>query len=348
LKQAKLIILQIIGIAIGLIVLELAIVGFAPGFAAPKQPLKGARQEDGKANGQSNAKRKDVTFQVDGTSLSAWLYLPDDLSTPVPCIVMGHGFGGTKSMLLDAYAIRYREAGFAVLAFDYRHFGESAGEPRQLFSIARQLEDFAAAIDYARKLEEVSFEKIALWGTSASGGHVVLAAAKDEKIACVVAQCPAIDPKASEKALKRSLGLGHIVRLFFHGQRDMIRSRFGLSPHKIPIVGKPGTIAVFAHSDAYDGYAKAASLGFVNEVCARFILRSHGYRPDKEMKNLHCPILIQICDRDRLVPISPEVEKESMKYAEIKHYPIGHFDIYLGDNFEKSVSDQLAFLKDHL
>jgi len=340
--------LQIIGIAVGLIVLELAIVGFAPGFTVPKQPLMGGRQEGEKASEQTSAKRKDITFQVVGTSLSAWLYLPDDLSTPVPCIVMGHGFGGTKSMSLDDYAVRYREAGFAVLVFDYRHFGKSGGEPRQLFSVARQLEDFAAAVDYARKLEEVNPERIALWGTSASGGHVVLAAAKDENIACVVAQCPGIDPKASAEALKKDLGILHFVRLFFHAQRDMIRFRLGLSPHKIPIVGKPGTTAVFSQPDAYDGYEKSASLGFTNEICARSLLSTHGYRPDKQIEKLDCPILVQICDRDSLVPISSEFEKKIKKLAEIKHYPIGHFDIYLGDDFEKSVSDQLAFFKDHL
>ncbi len=171
--------LQVIAIAVGLIVLELAIVGIAPGFAVPKQPLKGARQKGGKASEQTHSKRKDINFQVDGTPLSAWLYLPDDLSALVPCIVMVHGFGGTKSMSLDDYAVRYREAGFAVLALDYRYFGGSGGKPRQLFSAALQLEDIAAAIDYARQIPEVNPKKIALWGTSAGGGHVVLAAAKD-------------------------------------------------------------------------------------------------------------------------------------------------------------------------
>ncbi len=148
--------------------------------------------------------------------------------------------------------------------------------------------------------------------------------------------------------MKKILGLGHLFRLLSHGQRDVIRSRFGLSPHKIPIVGEPGTTAVFTHPEAFDAYAQSASLRFINEVCARFLLRSHGYRPDKEIKNLHCPLLVQICDKDRLVPISPEVEAELMKYAEVRHYPISHFEIYLGDNFEKSVREQLAFFINNL
>jgi fermentation-respiration switch protein FrsA (DUF1100 family) len=292
--------------------------------------------------------RKDVSFKVKGTSISAWLYVPEDLSTPVPCIIMGHGFGGTKDMIVESYALRYQEAGFAVLAFDYRHFGESEGEPRQLVLISYQLEDYTAAIAYARGLDEIDSARIALWGTSASGGYGIVIAAKDKNIACVVAQCPGLDHRASEQMFRKKLGIGHILRLFVHGQRDMGRSRLGLSPHKIPIVGKPGTMAFFPISDAYDGYRKLASKNFINEVCARVILRSHGFRPDKHIRDVRCPVLIQICDYDSLAPISARTEKELRKYAEVKHYPIGHFEIYTGENFEKSVSDQIKFFKKHL
>ncbi len=345
------IILQIIGIIIciliGLFILEVAIVAFVPGFSVPKQPLERPKQALKKVDEKPLQSRRDVTFQVKGTSISAWLYLPENLSTPVPCIVMGHGFGATKDMIMESYALRYQQAGFAVIAFDYRHFGQSEGEPRQLFWIPYQLRDYAAAIEYARGLKEIDPAKIALWGTSASGGHVIMAAAKDKNIACVIAQCPGLDPHASAKKLLKTLGIRHMLRMIVHGQRDMARSRFGLSPHKIPIVGKPGSLAFFPILDASDGYGKLVSENFINEVCARFILRSHGYTPAKHVRNVGCPILIQICDHDSLAIISAETEKELKKYAEIKHYPIGHFDIYIGDNFEKSVSDQLEFLKNN-
>lgn len=338
----------IIGILVGLFVLEVAIVTFIPGMSVPKQPLTRTEAVPRKVEAKPPRSRSDVTFQVKGTSVSAWLYLPENPSAPVPCIVMGHGFGGTKDMLLENYAIRYQEAGFAALTFDYRHFGESGGEPRQLILISKQLEDYAGAIEYARKLKEIDPAKIALWGTSASGGYGILVAAKDSNIACVVAQCPGLDHRASEKMFKEKLGIRHFLRLFVHGQRDMMRSRLGLSPHKIPIVGKPGTMAFLPLADAYDGYSKHVSEDFVNEICARVVLRSHGYRPDKQIRNVHCPILIQICDYDSLAPISPETEGELRKRADVKRYPIGHFDIYVGENFERAVSDQLDFLRRHL
>jgi len=342
------IILQVIGIIIGIFALYLLIVTFAPGFTVPEQPLKKTKQLLKKVDAKPPQSRKDVTFKVKGTSISAWLYLPEDLSALVPCIIMGHGFGGTKDMIMESYALRYQEAGFAVLTFDYRHFGESEGEPRQLILIPYQLEDFTAAIEYARSLKEINPAGIALWGTSASGGYGMVIAAKDKNIACVCAQCPGLDPHASGEMFFKKLGIGYILRLFVHGQRDMMRFRLGLSPHKIPIVGKPGSMAFFPISDAYDGYSKLASENFINEICARVILRSHGFKPVEHLRNVQCPILIQICDHDSLAPISTKTANELEKYAEVKHYPIGHFDIYTGDNFEKSVSDQLAFFNKHL
>ena len=314
----------------------------------PKQPLGNAQQVAEKVYTKPPQSRRNVSFQVKGTKISAWLYLPEDLSAPVPCIVMAHGFGGTKDMLLERYAIRYLEAGYAVLTSDYRHFGESEGEPRQLMLIPYQLEDFRAAIEYARSLKEIDPTKIVLWGASASGGYGFIIAARDNTIACVVSQCPGLDHKASEQMFRKKLGIGHMLRLFVHGQRDMMRSRLGLSPHTIPIVGKPGTMAFLPVLDAYEGYSKLVSENFVNEVCARVILRSHGFDPVKHIQNVRCPVLIQICDYDSLAPIRAETEKELRKYADIRHYPIGHFDIYHGDNFEKAVSDQLEFFKKHL
>lgn len=335
-------------IIIGAFTVYLLFVALTPSMSVPAQPLERTSQPTPDKDAQQAGLRRDVSFQVNGTSLSAWLYLPDDVSVPVPCVIMGNGFGGTKDMIMESYALRYQEAGFAALTFDYRHFGESEGQPRQLVMIRYQLEDYRGAVKYARSLREIDPARIALWGTSASGGYGIVIAAQDERIACVVAQCPGLDHRASEETFLERFGIGHILRLIVHAQRDIMRSRLGLPAHKIPIVGKPGTMAVFPNLDAYEGYSWLLSENFVNEVCARFILRSHGYDPLEHIRKVRCPVLIQICDHDSLAPIRAEVQEELRKYAEVINYPIGHFDIYVGSHFEKSVSDQLAFFKKHL
>jgi fermentation-respiration switch protein FrsA (DUF1100 family) len=343
-------ILQVFGIVIGIMIIYLSVVTFVPGFEVPQQPLEQETQLTKEINAKPSGIRKDVSFKVNETSLSGWLYLPEKMSAPAPCIVMGSGFGGTKDMFLESYAIRYRDAGFAVLIFDYRHFGESGGEPRQLIWIPYQLEDWSAAIAYARGLPEIDPAKIALWGTSMSGGHVIVTAAKDHQIACVVAQCPDLDGYASGEMFLKRVGITHVLRMVMHGQRDYFRSWFGLSPHKIPIVGKPGSIACITTPDAYDFFSRYAPADFINEVCARINIRGDKYRPVKQARYVRCPVLLQICEDDNIVPKSAaeETEKQLGKYAEAIYYPIGHFDIYIGDNFKKAVSDQFKFFKKHL
>ena len=343
-------VIQGFGIIMGLIVLYLLIVTFIPGISVPEQPLEHGKQLTAQVDTKPSGPKKDVSFAVKGTSLHAWLYLPENLSAPVPCIIMGHGFGGTKDMGLESYAVRYQKAGFAVLVFDYRHFGKSGGEPRQLIWIPYQLEDWSAAIKYARSLNEIDPARIALWGTSMSGGHVIVTAAKDNQIACVIAQCPGLDGRASGEMLFKRVGIVHLLRMMMHGQRDYFRSWFGLSPHKIPIVGKPGSIACLTTPDTYEGYGSLVPDSFINEVCARIIIRADKYRPVKHAHNIRCPVLLQICEYDSIIPKSAaeETEKELGKYADVKQYPIGHFDIYIGDYFKKSVSDQIKFFKKHL
>ena len=96
--------------------------------------------------------REDLTFTSGGDQIAAWLYRPS-ASAPVPCVVMAHGFSATRRDRLPAYAERYADAGFAVLLFDYRGFGDSGGGPRQVIDIRRQQEDYEAAIVAARGLD---------------------------------------------------------------------------------------------------------------------------------------------------------------------------------------------------
>jgi cephalosporin-C deacetylase-like acetyl esterase len=293
------------------------------------------------------AGKKEVSFDVKGTPISAWLYLPDNVSTPVPAIVMGNGAAGTKEMFLENYAVRFREAGFAVLAFDYRYWGDSGGEPRQLIWIPDQLEDYAAAVAYVRSFREVDPARVSLWGTSFSGGHVITTAAKDSRIACAIAQVPFLDGMAAFEMPHEGDTLGLSLRTLVHAQRDLARSWLGLSPHTIPIVGKTGSIAMMPDSEAYEAFAMYAPEGYANETPARIMIRADKYRPVRLASQVQCPVLFQIADRDTFVPNSAVEEAANLlgDSAVVRHYPIGHFDIYVGENFEASVSDQLEFLQ---
>lgn len=340
-------ILQGVGALVATFAIYLLTVALFPGITEPKQELAG-RKPGRKAEPEPPTSRQNVCFDVEGSTVDAWLYLPSERGASAPCIVMAHGLGGTKQMGLDRYAQRFQAAGYAVLVFDYRYFGDSEGVPRHLIWIPYQLADWAAAADYARRRPEIDPNRIGLWGTSLSGGHVVVTAARDPGIACVAAQCPALDGHvAAEEAFHRQ---GIDLRLIVHAQRDLVRSWLGLPAHKIPIVGPPGSIALMATSEAMATFAEFAPADYINEACARIAIRADKYRPVKQAHRIRCPVLLQICDQDDLAPASvvEEAARRLGHWAEVVHYPIDHFDIYSGEHYEQAVTDQLNFFEKHL
>jgi uncharacterized protein len=266
------------------------------------------------------------------------------------CVVLAGGLGGTVDSGPLLFAERFAAAGIDALAFDYRHFGESDGEPRQLVSIPRQLEDYSAAIAFARSLDGVDPDRIVAWGTSYAGGHVVAVAVADGRVAGVVSQVPAMDGLAALANLARYAGAGHLARLVFAGMRDLAASARGRPPVLVPLVGPPGSLAAMTSPDAEPGYRAIAGPTWRNELAARLFLRAGTYRPGLEAGRLPCPILIQIADRDAVAPpvAAQEAAWRATGRAEVRTYPIGHFEIYSGQPFERAIADQLHFLRRHV
>ena len=135
-------------------------------------------------------KRDDVEFAGHaGTVLRGWLYLPIG-GHPAPGLVMAHGFSATKEMALDDYAEIFAEAGFCVLVYDHRGFGASEGLPRQEINPWAQARDYRHAIGWLSERPEVDGDRIGIWGSSFSGGEVIVVGACDERVKAVVANVP--------------------------------------------------------------------------------------------------------------------------------------------------------------
>jgi fermentation-respiration switch protein FrsA (DUF1100 family) len=292
--------------------------------------------------------RADVTFDSDGVACAAWLYRPNAAdAAPAPCVVMAHGFSAVRDQRLDAYAERFARAGLACLVFDYRHFGASQGEPRQLLDIRRQLRDWRAAIDFARSRDGVDGEAIALWGSSFSGGHVVAVAAGVPRVRAVVSQVPF----TSGLSALRAAGPGVALTLTVAALRDQARALAGRSPYYLPAVGAPGDRAAMTAAEAQPGFGAMTGPNstWVNRYSARVGLHLSGYRPYTQLSRTRCPVLVMVGERDQTTPPGPAIRAaERAPNAELIRYPIGHFDIYVGEWFERAVSEQTRFLSTHL
>src|ERR1700753_1369560 len=290
--------------------------------------------------------REDGWFNSGSDRVSAWLYRPAS-DGDAPLLVMAHGLGAVRTMRLDAYAERFCAAGYACLVFDYRNFGDSEGAPRQLLDIRMQLQDWTVAVAYARTLPGIDANRIGLWGTSFSGGHVIATAARLPGIAAVVSQCPFTDSVASLGAVNPLIS----TRLTALAARDLLGARFGATPVMVPTAGPPGEVALMTSPDAYPGFLALVPKGVElrNEVAARIGLKLLPYRPGRLAAKAPCPTLFCICENDSVAPSGP-----TRKYAataprgEVKLYPEGHFEIYVGDAFERVLADQLEFLERNL
>lgn len=287
--------------------------------------------------------RTDIEFQSGGERCAAWLYLPES-TKPAPIIVMAHGLGGVRTMRLDAFAERYCAAGYACLVFDYRHFGDSSGEPRQLLSISRQLEDWANAVKFAQKDKRVDGSNVIVWGSSFSGGHVLKTAATVSGIAGVMSQCPFTNGLSSTLALNpiSSLKVTALATL------DLLTAPFKKTPVMVDLSGKPGAAALMTSPDALPGYTAITpkNESIPNYVAARFGFAITTYYPGLSAQAVKCPTLLIACLKDTVAPVGPTIKyAKKLPQGTLVEFDTGHFDIYMGDWFEKTTETQLTWLQ---
>lgn len=284
--------------------------------------------------------RQDILIPSHGEMLAAYLYRPDG-EGPRPCVVMAHGFSATRDDGLPAYAEAFRAAGLAVVLFDYRHFGRSSGEPRQLLDIGRQQDDYRAVIQWARHTDGIDPERIVLWGSSFSGGHVLTVAAGDPKIAAVIAQAPFTDSIATIRAMPvRNAILASLAAV-----RDQLGAFAGRPPHYLAAVGAPGSLAAMTAPEADPGFRAivAPESLWRNEVAARIVLHLSLYRPVRLAATLRMPVLFCVCDDDATTPPGPTLKAaRRAPRGELRRYPYGHFDIYTDPQVK---ADQVEFLR---
>jgi hypothetical protein len=176
---------------------------------------------------------------------------------------------------------------------------------------------------------------------------VIAVAADDPRIAAVVSQCPFTDGLAS---LPR-LGLSNIAKATSAGLRDQLTALRGRAPHYIPAVGVPGSFAVMTTPDSKPGFESLLppEHNWENRVAARIALRVGTYRPGRAAAKLLCPALFCVCDGDSVAPAERTLKLvRRAPRGEIRCYPVGHFEIYLGEPWEQAVSDQTEFLTRNL
>lgn len=288
-----------------------------------------------------------IKIESHGEVLDTWVF-PPPVPKPYAAIILAHGLGGTIDLRLDTYARHFAAAGFLAVAFDYRYFGASTGQPRGLIDPDRQLQDWHAVIAHVSSMPNVDPARIGIFGTSFSGGHVIRLAAEIPSIKAVISQVPFTSGPASALVMNPFCAL----RLSLSALYDYL---FGAAePTRVNLCGKPGDLAFMPTEDAIPGMHSILPDGQeglrITAVPARLALKLPFIRPGSYASKVKQPILFVIAGNDSVAPSENALAwAKQAPRAEILYLNgVGHFDPYTGELFDKLVRQYITFYKDTL
>jgi hypothetical protein len=282
-----------------------------------------------------------IVFKSKGLNCSGLFYLPDNYSAAegakLPAIAMAHGIATLKEMGLPQYAERFADASFAVLLFDYRHFGESEGTPREQAFAEDQQEDYRNAITWLQLQPQIDPERIGLWGFSFSGGHVLQVAAFDRRVKCVVSQVPSLSGYLVTQRVNTPLEIHGIRTMLSH---DRIQRYETSEVNYLPLVAAPGQPCFFPYDEAREFYAasQGASEGrFENRITFESLERLAYFEAASHIDAISpTPLRMILAKKDFLIPIDIALaayarahEPKSLVFIEG-----GHLGKSEGDDFE--------------
>jgi cephalosporin-C deacetylase-like acetyl esterase len=254
-------------------------------------------------------------------------------------------------MYLDSYAEAFAKAGLACVVYDNRNFGASDGEPRQEIDPWQQVRDYSDAVTFAAGLRQTDASRIGVWGSSYSGAHVLVVAAIDRRVKCVVSQVPAISGSQGFRRFIRPDSMGALEAQF---HADRTGRAAGEAPAMIPVVAAdPTAPSALPTSDSYTWFTETAASrapSWRNEVTLRTLEYGLGYEPGSYIGLISpTPLLLIVALKDHLAVSDLAIAAYERAYEPKKLVllPGGHFDAYIAE-FDQSSGPAVEWFRAHL
>ena len=281
--------------------------------------------------------------------------MPESGTKRPPVVIMAHGTSATVYMVADKYAEAFCRADLAVLLYDHRNFGRSDGEPRQEINAWIQCRGYREAIDFAVTRDEVDPDRIALWGDSYSGGQVIVVGAIDQRVKCIVAQCPTFgaEPPPVEATPANFEILTDIL-----SQGD-VRGSPETTMGPMPVVssdqaGTPSLLKPIQAFRWFIDYGGRAGSRWINSVTRVLPATPVPYHPTLCAPFVRAHTLLMVAPQDEMVQANYSVAKQAYELipGSKQWYDIagGHFGLlnYPGELFDEASRVQTGFLKNWL
>jgi fermentation-respiration switch protein FrsA (DUF1100 family) len=264
-----------------------------------------------------------------------------------PVVLMGNGLATEWHFGTADFIRAFNAAGIATFNFDYRYFGASTGEPRQLLDFSKQRDDWRAALACLRKRPEIDAARIALWGSSLGGGHALMLAAETPDLLAVVVQVPHLDSRHALKVVPK----WQLLRTLTHALRDRLGAWLGGAPHTIPVLAEPGELGLLTKPGWKAHYLSLVPpiSNWRNAVPARSVFTAGNYNPVDVVDRLKMPVRVVYGLQDAAIPaVNVELAAQRMSQATLQPFDDDHFGAYEGEWHADIVQQETDFLREHL
>lgn len=304
--------------------------------------------------------RQDIEFKTyDNLALRGWLYTPSatgEQKKKLPCIVLSHGWSAVKEMGLDTFAEAFiAKLQIVVLVYDQRSFGASdtgAGQPNYEIIPSVQISDLQDAITFAQGLDVIDPTKIAIWGSSYSGGHVLQVAAIDKRVKAAISQVPMVNGWETSNRLIRPDIMPGLDEMW---QKDRLARAAGQPAAVVPVSdANPLVPCALPSADSFAFFKEwepKLEGKWKNEVTIRSLEACRAYDPSTFIARIApTPLLMIVARKDCVTPtdIALNAYSRANEPKQLVMLDGGHFDAYAGANFTYSVGKQIEFLQHNL
>jgi pimeloyl-ACP methyl ester carboxylesterase len=299
---------------------------------------------------------RQVEFDAgDGSVLRGLLWVPEAAREGgVPGVVMTHGFSATIPMGLVEYAETFVAAGLAVLAYDHRHLGASDGEPRQVVDPFTQIADQRRALTFLAAQPAVDAARLGVWGSSYSGGQVLVLGAVDDRVRAVVANVPFAGMPSVDYATASDDA--------FVALRDAVLADEEPAPDTsrvgpVTIVAEPGATSEQVYlsqpesAEWFLDRGGRAGSGWHNHV---FLRRAFGHTPAFDpglaVVHLQAPTLFVVATEDRVAAteVAVAAHERAPEPKQLVLIDGHHFTPYSGDALVLAAASARDWFLDHL
>jgi dienelactone hydrolase len=240
-------------------------------------------------------------------------------------------------MFLDRYAEEFAESGFTTLVYDHFGFGSSDGQPRQCPAPSIQLQGYRDAISWLGRQPSIDPNRIGIWGSSFSGGEVIILASEDLPIVCAVAQVPARGEGGPEVPAATLIAISGAVE---QGRDDLVLPAVTETKDGMGVMFDDGSHEWFTR------VAAERAPSWRNELRVSGLLEP--FRPIEYLADAKVPLLLVVAPLDTLTPPGPGIAvATSVPTIQVVEIPGGHFDAYEA-SFEASVGPAIEWYRLHL